>query len=109
MFRTLNRTPLVTTNYVIAETLTWFAQSRLQILSPRFRDMVDTGRRTNFLQVVWITEPVHMEAWDIFDLNPDRRFSLTDCASFVVCKREAVDFVFSFDSDFRAMGFDVRP
>jgi predicted nucleic acid-binding protein len=108
-FQTLNRSVLTTSNYVLSETLTWFAQNRLHDLSHQLRGIIDAGRQAAALRLLWVDESIHNRAWDLFELNPGQRLSFCDCTTAVLCRGHSVDFVFTFDSDFRAMGFDVRP
>jgi len=108
-YRSLGRTRIFTSNYVVSETLSWLAQKNRQALSPRFRKTVLDGRRIRWLTLLWIDEETHTDAWDLYDQFSARAFSFTDCTSFVLAKREKVDFVFGFDADFRTMGLDLRP
>lgn len=108
-YRTLGRTPIITTDYVLAETLTWLTQSGYKRYSRTLRSMVAAGKQLRMLQVSWVTEQIHERAWDLYDRYDDQEFSFTDCTSFVICSQHEVDFVFTFDSDFRILGFDVRP
>lgn len=108
-FRTLTRTKLVTSNYVIAETLTWLVHKGLQHRTPQFRRMVRDSERAGFLDILWVTRVPHDEAWDLLEQYDDQDFSFFDCTSFVLAKEAKADFVFAFDSDFRIVGLDVRP
>jgi len=71
--------------------------------------MTEAAEKIGRLQVAWITRDVDDDAWQIFERYDDQLFSFQDCTSFVIGKRENVDFVFGFDEDFRTMGFDLRP
>jgi predicted nucleic acid-binding protein len=71
--------------------------------------MLTESERFGALSLAWIDREIHDESWDLFDRYRDRAFSFVDCTSFVLARREHVDFVFGFDADFRTMGFDVRP
>jgi predicted nucleic acid-binding protein len=65
--------------------------------------------RRRRLSVGWITPAIHEEAMDLFRKYSDHRFSVVDCASFVVARRRKIREIFGFDSDFATMGFRVRP
>ncbi len=71
--------------------------------------MLEAGQSIGQLVVKWVSEEIHGEAWDMFDQFNARAFSFCDCSSFVLARRENVDFVFGFDADFHSMGFDLRP
>jgi predicted nucleic acid-binding protein len=108
-FRTLNRTTLVTTNYVLSEAVTWFMQSRVQRFGRRLKEIIDASRQSHMLRLAWIDEAVHNAAWDLLERHEDQGFSFCDCTSFVVARSYGVDSVFSFDSDFVRMGFSMKP
>ena len=71
--------------------------------------MIEAGLQVGSLTLEWVGPTVHEEAWRIFEGAGDHVLSFCDCTSFVVANDHGLDFVFSFDSDFRTMGFDVRP
>lgn len=103
------RTRLVTSNYVLAETVTWLAYHGLHHSALRLRDMVVAAESTRLLDTAWITPQVHDEAWTYFERFDSQSFSFCDCTSFALCFEQKVDFVFGFDSDFRTVGLDLRP
>jgi uncharacterized protein len=103
------RTHLVTTNYVVAETVTWFVYHGYRDAAFRMRDMVLASEQQRLLSLRWVTESVQQEAWSYLERFSDQRFSFYDCASFAVASTDQVDFVFGFDNDFRIAGFDLRP
>lgn len=109
-FRSIARsTRLVTSNYVMAETLTWLAYHDLRPSALKFKDMVDASEQTRRLSMAWITPAIHEYAWRIFANWDDQDFSFCDCTSFVLCRERDVDFVFGFDHHFSTLGFDLRP
>ena len=48
-------------------------------------------------------------AWEMFCKFDDKRYSLTDCTSFVTMQRMRIQEALTFDSDFRKMGFTILP
>ena len=60
---------------------------------------------SKIVEITWLDESVKLKAWDFFKLHADKRFSFTDCTSFILMKQLRVDKYFSFDSDFRQAGF----
>ena len=109
-FRTLARgVHLVTSNYVLSETYTWLRYRDSHATAVRFHQRIVDAERTGLLSVVWVTPGIAEHAWGIFARYGDQEFSFTDCTSFVISRVRPVDFVFGFDSDFRTMGFDLRP
>jgi uncharacterized protein len=60
---------------------------------------------SKIVEIIWLDEAVKSRAWDFFKQHSDKRFSFTDCTSFILMKQLRVDKYFSFDSDFRQAGF----
>lgn len=48
-------------------------------------------------------------AWKRFSSESDKRFSFTDCTSFVIMKRLKIDTAIATDKHFRQAGFAVLP
>lgn len=60
---------------------------------------------SKIIEITWLDESVKIKAWDFFGQHSDKRFSFTDCTSFILMKQLRVNKYFSFDSDFRQAGF----
>jgi uncharacterized protein len=95
------RDPLVTSDYVVDETLTLLRtkgeNERAMSLGSQFFD------RT-VCTVVRLTDEDIRAAWDIFHRFADKEWSFTDCASRVVMDRLQVSAAFAFDQHFRQFG-----
>ncbi len=100
---------LVTSNYVLSETLTWLAYHGMRETAFRFKEMVDASEHLKRLTMAWVTEETHGYAYRIFEEWDDQDFSFCDCTSFVLARQREVDFVFGFDRHFRSLGFDLQP
>ena len=100
---------LVTSNLVLAETYTWLRYRQYTQGARSIHQSIGESERQARLDLVWVTRAVHQAAWEIYERYHDQAFSFCDCTSFVIASREKVDSVFGFDSDFRTMGFDLRP
>lgn|GEM_PF-7115574 len=61
------------------------------------------------LRLRWMDPRFEREAWELLERYRNVPLSLTDATSAVVARRAKVREVFGFDSDFRALGFDVQP
>lgn len=55
---------------------------------------------------VWLDERIKRKAWEYFKKHDDKRFSFTDCTSFVLMKEINVKKYFAFDEDFKRAGFE---
>lgn len=65
--------------------------------------------RSAFVQVVRI-EPVQWDqAWAMFRRYDDKKYSFTDCTSFVVMQQYKLVEAFTFDHHFEQMGFRMWP
>ncbi len=96
--------PLVTSNYVLVETLA-LLQSRLGTAAVRtFDDAV-----APLLRVLWVDAGTHREAVTSVLTAGRRRLSLVDCSSFVLMRRQDLDTAFAFDDHFSEQGFVAVP
>ncbi len=96
-----NQEPLLTTDFVIDETLT-LLKSRghfrraLAVGSELFQ-----GRRTT---VRYLTEAEIQAAWQVFQRFADKDWSFTDCSSKVIIEQLSLTTAFAFDQHFRQFG-----
>lgn len=65
--------------------------------------------RQEAVEILYILRESERDAWLVFQkYNRDKRWSFTDCTSFVACKKLDADAVFTFDRrDFSQMGFVI--
>lgn len=93
--------PLLTTDYVVDETLTLLRvrgeAGRSLRMGERFFDGT-LGR------VVRITDEDYAEAWNTFRRYSDKEWSFTDCVSKVVIGRLKITTAFAFDQHFSQFG-----
>ena len=75
-----------------------------------FKSVLDVLVQEAILQVVWISEDLALEAWNVFlQFNADKQWSFTDCVSYVVMKQRGNGEAFAFDHHFEQMGFTRLP
>lgn len=96
----------VTTNYVLAETVT-IVRCRLG-LSTAIR-LSKALEESGEVRVLWIEPVHHREAMELMASHTDKKWSVTDCASFVVMRALEIRAAFTFDSDFVRAGFHSLP
>ena len=96
----------ITTNYVLAETLT-IVRRRLGL--PTALRFAGTLEESQEVQVFWIEPVHHHEAVSLMGSHADKDWSLTDCTSFVVMRALGVTHAFAFDHDFVQAGFRIHP
>jgi predicted nucleic acid-binding protein len=100
------RVPLLTSNYVFAETYT-------ALLVRVGRDEAITWgralRASTAIELVRVDEVLEEEAWSILESHADKRWSYVDATSFALLARERVAVAFSFDQDFAQRGLALVP
>jgi predicted nucleic acid-binding protein len=98
--------PLVTTSYVFDEVVTFFN-------SRGYHDKaVEVGHTlltSPSVQLIQIDESLFVEAWDYFQQHRDKSYSLTDCLSFIVMRRDSINKAYAFDKHFTQAGFLREP
>ncbi len=97
---------LITTDFVLAEAVTY-----LRLRAPG--DLVGAFRRvlveSESVQIVWTSPDRFWDAWQRLEARTDKRWSLTDCLSFVTMEALKIRSAFGFDTDFVQAGFDLLP
>lgn len=97
---------IVTTTYVFDELETFF-NSR-----GHHEKAVDIGRRLRAsprVEIVTETASLFEAGWDLFRRRPDKRYSLTDCLSFVLLDRRGIGRALAFDRHFEQAGYERLP
>jgi len=93
-FYETNNIPLITSNFILAETLT-LVRSRLGNPSS-----INTGNKffhEDIATIIEIDPIAFKDAWRIFQRYDDKGFSFTDCTTFAVMERLKIPAVFTFD------------
>lgn len=96
----------VTTSYVIDETVTFFNSRDFHAKA------VEIGERllaSELVAVVHVDEALFKEGWVYFSRHADKRYSLTDCISFAVMRRQQIKRALTFDKHFEQAGFEHVP
>ena len=101
----LEGTPsLVTTNYVLLETLA-LLQSRLGLEAVRgFQEDVFP-----ILKVEFVIPELHRAGTAALLSTSKRKLSLVDCVSFAMMRDLGIRIAFAFDAHFKEQGFDILP
>lgn len=91
---------LLTTDYVLAESLTLLRARRLH------EEAIELGERLlsqSIARLEWVTPEDVQKAWILFQYR-DKTWSFVDCVSFAVAQRLRIDEAFAFDDHFRQVG-----
>ena len=96
-----NHSPLLTTDYVIDETLTLLRmrgeRKRALLLGTRFF-------HNGLAEVHKVTAADLNLAWETFEKFNDKNWSFTDCTSKVVMEQLEIEIAFAFDHHFHQFG-----
>jgi len=97
-----NDTRLLTSSYVLLETLT-LLQRRVSVEA-----VWDFSRKiAPVLDVVWVDEGWHNRAMQRLHSERNRDVSLTDCLSFEIMEAREIITAFAFDRHFTERGFEI--
>ena len=102
------QTRLLTTDYVIDETVTRLRYDTNHSLTVQFLNRIDFLVETGVLTIAEIDEIVFTEAKTLFCQYDSARLSFTDCTSFVICRVNNISEAFAFDHHFPIMGIGLR-
>ena len=97
---------LVTTSFVLDEVVTFFTSRG------RHAKAVEIGRRlltSRSVSLVHVDEELFRSAFAYLERRPDKRFSLTDCVSFVLMSQLGIQEALAFDAHFEQAGFTRLP
>lgn len=97
---------LVTTSYVLDEVLTFLNVRRQHQRAVRIGERLMEG---SFAELVHVDEDLLRRGLDLFRRRPDKRYSVTDCISFVVMRDRQIDTAYAFDDHFGQEGFVREP
>lgn len=97
---------LVTSDYVLAEAYT-LCRFRGGIES--LKRLVALVRDSSSLRVLAVSESEYDRALELMLSREDKRWSFTDCTSFVLMESLAIRDAFAFDQNFAEAGFAVHP
>ena len=98
---------LVLSVYVFDETVTAL------VLRSRRHDLASAAGRaildSKNLRMVRVESPAFAAAWKLFVRRSDKRWSFTDCTSFVLMENLGIRKAVTFDANFRQAGFAMFP
>lgn len=100
------RVTFVTTTYVFDEVTTFFNSKGHHAKALAIGESL---LNSPLVRVVHVDEALFTQAWLDFSRHADKRYSLTDCVSFVVMKQHRIEKAFAFDKHFTQAGFERIP
>lgn len=97
-----NTQPLLTTDYVVDETLTLLRSRREALRASNLGEAFFSGILVN---LYFLTEEDIRQTLQAFQQFSDKDWSFTDCTSWVVMAKLGLTDAFTFDHHFRQFGF----
>jgi uncharacterized protein len=97
---------ILTTDYILDETYTLL---RMRLGTDPVRSLRDLLTGSTNLQMVRVSERDFDSAVELMLAHADKRWSLTDCTSFVLMRELEIRRAFTFDRNFTQAGFEVLP
>jgi predicted nucleic acid-binding protein len=100
-WRRENRERLITTDYILDETLTLLRARKQHDVALKFGLFAFDGKLAD---VHFLSIDELLEAWRVFQRFSDKDWSFTDCTSRVVMESLGIASAFAFDVHFRQFG-----
>ncbi|MDZ7289385.1 MAG: PIN domain-containing protein [candidate division KSB1 bacterium] len=100
------RSHLITSNFILDETITLL---RIRVSHESAVEFGEALRASRVITIIHVDEAIENEAWAIFKKYDDKAFSFTDCTSFSIMKRLAIERAFALDDHFRQFGLISVP
>jgi len=97
---------LVTTSYVFDEIVTFFNSRGFH---EKALEVGNSLLQSAAIELVHVDEGLFEAAWEYLQRHQDKRYSLTDCVSFLVMERFGIKTAFTFDRHFEQAGFQTKP
>jgi predicted nucleic acid-binding protein len=98
--------PLTTTSYIVDEVVTFFN------VRGQHRKAVELGEAllsSPSVTMIHVGEDLLGHGFDLLRKRPDKRYSLTDCVSFIAMRKRGIPTAFAFDRHFEQEGFVREP
>ncbi len=96
----------VTTSYVFNEVVTFFNTRGHHNKALQVGHSLLASSHTKLIHV---DEALFFAGWEVFQLNQDKDYSLTDCISFVVMRLQKISTALTFDSHYVQAMFQKAP
>jgi uncharacterized protein len=101
-----NPQPLVTTDLIFTEIVTFF---NARGLHGKAVEIGDRLIQSQWVEIMPLTPELRAAAWAFFKRHEDKKYSLADCASFVLMAKRRMSQALTFDDHFAQAGFTPLP
>lgn len=95
---------VITTEYVLVELGSYFSRALGRSAFVELVRRIEIDPQT---EIVWVTDELFREGFDLFSRRPDKDWSLTDCISFVVMNDRNLTKALTSDHHFSQAGFEA--
>ncbi len=99
-------TPLVTTTYIVDEVVTFFNNRGKHAKAVAIGNLLITS---GWVELLHVDEDLFRAGWEYLVKHANKQYSLTDCISFVVMRRQGLKEALTFDVHFQQAGFRRVP
>jgi predicted nucleic acid-binding protein len=97
---------LVTTSLVFAEIIAFVLRRGRHDVALRVGQSL---LKDQTIEMIHVDQALFESGWDYFRRHSDKRYSLTDCVSFVVMEQRGIRQALAFDRHFEQAGFERLP
>lgn len=97
-------TLFVTTNLVVHETIMLLSRRESKEKAFEFLEKIYDDPK---VEIIDLDSQTEADAYEIFRKYSDQSFSIVDCVSFSIMRRERIKKAFAFDQHFRIIGFEL--
>ena len=95
---------LITTNYVIVETINALSKVEFRKAVVEFIDKLE---KSASVKIIKITDEIYSNAWILYQKITDKDWGITDCTSFEVMKIFNIKKAFTNDKHFDQAGYSL--
>ncbi|HAG09133.1 MAG TPA: PIN domain-containing protein [Desulfotomaculum sp.] len=106
IYKSFGKIRRVTTDAVIIETCNSFRKASTKPLAVAFLEKIKLAHQLGILEIVQLTEGVLTDGIQLFKSREDKDWSLTDCISFVVMRKNSIKKALTSDHHFIQAGFE---
>lgn len=97
---------MITTSYVFGEIVTFFNSRGYHRKASQLGGSL---LQSAAVELIHVDESLFSQGWEYLCRHQDKRYSLTDCVSFVLMARLGIVTAFAFDQHFEQAGFKIEP
>ena len=95
---------LVTSNYVIVETINALSKAEFRKAVIEFVDKLEMSPS---VEIIKITDEMYNNAWALYQQRMDKDWGITDCTSFEVMRMFNINKAFTNDKHFEQAGYSL--